>query len=388
MRILRIIASVNPKAGGPIEGMRLSANALAPMGVESEVVSLDAPEVAEAAAFPYKVTALGPGIGKVRYTPKLPAWIYQNRDRFDAAIIHGLWHYISVGGHAGLMRAKIPYVLFPHGMMDPWFKKAHPLKHVAKQAVWFWQGRALRDASEVLFTSEEERRLARGVFRGYDYRERVVSYGTTGPADDPDGQLAAWRSFAPGLANRRYLLFLSRIHAKKGCDLAIMAFARIAAAHPDVDLVMAGPDQTGWMAELKKLADKLGVGARIHWPGMLTGDVKWGALRGAEVFVLPSHQENFGIVVAEAMACGTPVLTTDQVNIWQEVEASGGGLISDVSADGIHRSLMTWFGMTEAQRDAMRSKALKGFRERFGIDAAARDLLAALQKAAGRSVVA
>lgn len=385
MRVLRVIASVNPKAGGPIEGMKLSTAALTPMGVDTEVVSLDTPDMAEAAGLPYKVHALGPGIGKIKYTAKLPQWIAANGHRFDAAVVHGLWHYSSIGGHAGLSRGRVPYVLFPHGMMDPWFKKTYPLKHVAKQTFWLlWQGRALRDANEVLFTSEEERRLARGVFRGYGYRERVVAYGTAGPVDDAQNQLAAWHRFAPELANRRYFLFLSRIHPKKGCDLAITAFARLAAAHPGVDLVMAGPDQTGWVAELKQLAAKLGIADRIHWPGMLTGDVKWGAIRAAEVFVLPSHQENFGIVVAEAMACGTPVLTTNQVNIWQEVEASGGGLVSEVTADGIHRLMASWLAMSDDQKAEMRQKALDGFRQRFAIDAVARDLLAALRDAASQ----
>ena len=126
----------------------------------------------------------------------------------------------------------------------------------------------MQHASAALFTCEEEMILARGQFWGHPYRERVARYGCGAP--DAAG---------PPALDRPYLLFLGRLHPKKGCDLLIRAYAAVA---PDIDLVIAGPDQVGWMDELKNLAHRLGVGGRIHWPGLLTGPAKWGALRGAE----------------------------------------------------------------------------------------------------------
>ena len=93
---------------------------------------------------------------------------------------------------------------------------------------------------------------------------------------------------------------------------------------------MAGPDQVGWQADLMELAKRCGVENRVHWLGMLTGSLKWGAYRCADALILPSHQENFGIVVAEAMACGTPVLISDKVNIWREVLGAGAGLVAPI----------------------------------------------------------
>ncbi len=98
---------------------------------------------------------------------------------------------------------------------------------------------------------------------------------------------------------------------------------KVMAADADWHLVMCGPDQVGWQAELTAMAKRLKVAERVTWAGMVSGDSKWGALRAAEVFVLPSHQENFGIVVAEALACGTPVLISNKVNIWREVQRAG-----------------------------------------------------------------
>lgn len=386
MKILRVISSVDPKSGGPIEGLRLSATAMRDMGHETEVVSLDEPGAAHVAAFPFPVHPQGRMIRRYGYTPKLARWIAENAHRFDAAVVHGLWNHASIGGWQGLRKAGLPYVVFTHGMMDPWFQQAYPLKHVAKQVFWtLWQGKVLRDASAVLFTSEEERRLARDVFRNHTgYREKVVAYGTSEPPPPSPAQHDAFHALVPALGERPYLLFLSRIHEKKGCDLLVDAFAKIASANPDTDLVIAGPDQTGLQAGLQARAAQAGIGQRIHWPGMLTGDAKYGAFYGADAFVLPSHQENFGIVVAEAMACGTPVLITDKVNIWREIEATGSGLVETDTPEGIDRLLTRWLALSPQQRGEMREKAREGFRQRFHIDAAASDLEQALESTLSR----
>src|SRR5262249_45316917 len=155
--------------------------------------------------------------------------------------------------------------------------------------------RVLRDADAVFFTSEEERLRAQNVFKGFSYSERVVRYGTAGPPGNMERHQAAFLEAFPELAGFRYLLFLSRIHPKKGCDLLIRAFAECA-GDTDLHLVMAGPDQVGWGQELRAIADSFGVANRVHWTGMLKGPLKWGGLRCAEATILPSHQENFGIV--------------------------------------------------------------------------------------------
>ena len=380
MRILRIIASIDPKGGGPIEGLKLGAVAMRDMGHKTEVVSMDDPAAPHIGAFPFPVHPCGPRRVTGGFTPKLIPWIKQNANRFDAAVIHGLWNWASVGGWIGLRRAGLPYVLFTHGMMDPWFRDTYPRKHLLKQALWLAaQGRALRDADAVLFTSQEERLSSRGVFFGYDYREKVVAYGVAEPPQQSQLDAKAFHEMVPELGSRPYLLFLSRIHEKKGCDLLVDAFADFASRHPGIDLVMAGPDRTGLRPQLEAMAERAGITRRIHWPGMLEGPAKWAAFRGAEAFVLPSHQENFGIVVAEAMACGTPVLTTNKVNIWREVQESGGGFIEADTAEGVRRLLERWFALSEQDKQSMAVAARKGFEQRFQITAAASDLATVLE---------
>jgi len=232
-----------------------------------------------------------------------------------------------------------------------------------------------------LFTCEEERLLARNVFWGYQYSEKVVAFGIAKPPEPAPEGASALLAKMPELEKRRFFLFLSRIHEKKGCDLLVGAFAKVASAHPDIDLVIAGPGDDGLKNQLKQLAEAKGVARRIHWPGPLTGSAKWEAFRSAEAFVLTSHQENFGIVLAEAMACSTPVLTTNKVNIWREIEASGGGFIEEDTEAGALRLLQRWQACSPEAKADMGENARRGFEENFQIEKAAIDLESALNAA-------
>jgi glycosyltransferase involved in cell wall biosynthesis len=377
MNVLNIIASVDPRSGGPIEGLRLSAEKMRDWGHYSEVVCLDRPSGPSAEDAGLRITACH---GNPFH---LSTWVLQNARRFDVAIIHGLWNWASLGGWLALRRAGVPYVQFSHGMMDPWFRRAYPVKHLAKQAVWtLAQGRALRDAGAVLFTSEEERRSARGAFHGYRFEEEVVRYGIAAPPPPSAAQRTTFRDLVPKLDGRPYLLFLSRIHEKKGCDLLIEAFASVARDAPDLQLVIAGPDQRGLQPRLQAQADHLGIGSRMHWTGMLRSDAKWSVFYGADAFVLPSHQENFGIVVAEALACGKPVLITDRVNIWPQVKASGAGLVVSDTVAGVSGLLKDWLQLQPEQQRLMGAAARQCYEDHFRLEPAAQNLLSILQRVA------
>ena len=389
MRILHIIRSVDPRGGGPIEGVIQQDAAMGSTSVR-EIVSLDPPDAPFLRDVPITVHALGvtpyADLGKSKiagfgYSPQLVPWLKLNIEAYDCAIVNGLWNYSAVGASRVLPGGSVPYFLFSHGMMDPWFRQAYPIKHQLKQVSWFlFEGRLAAGAEAVLFTTEEERRLAAGQFRGHTYNGDVVRYGTAAPTGDDGRQRAAFERACPAVAGKPYLLFLSRIHPKKGCDLLVKAFGQVAAEAPDLHLVIAGPDETGWGEELKALAASAGVTHRIHWPGMLKGDAKWGAFKGAEAFILPSHQENFGIVVAESLACGTPVLLSDKVNTWREVVDGQAGYVTPDDEVGTKRLIRTWLQTPPDARAQMRRQAEHVFRTSFEVGAAARDMLAKIQR--------
>lgn len=389
MRILHSIHSLNPRGGGPVEAVRQLGRINTARGHQIEVLCLDTPGAEWLRDFPLPVHALGPGRLRYGYTPRLVPWIRAHRDQYDAVIVNGIWQYNSFGVRRALGRGSPPYGVFLHGMLDPWFKRAHPLDHLKKWLYWPWaEYRVLRDALAVFFTCEEERRLARQSFWLYRCREQVVHYGTSAPPGDPACQRSLFFDRFPDLHGRRLFLFLGRIHPKKGCDLLIRAFARILNnLHPPPSallpphLVIAGPDSGGSKAQLERLAQELNIASRITWTGMLEGDLKWGAFRAAEAFVLPSHQENFGLAIAEALACGVPVLISDKINIWREIESAGAGFVEPDNAEGAARLLDRWLGLPPDRREQMRLDASRCFRDFFDLEGARCNLIEALRAA-------
>lgn len=394
LRLLHVTRSAAPEYGGPIAAT-LDQHAVTKGSVSREIVTCDPPGAGFTRDFPLTLHAFGteagsrrpPMLGRAlaRYgrNPAMIPWLKANVARFDAVVVDGLWNYATWAAARVLPRAGVPYVVFPHGMLDPWFNRQGVAKYALRQGFWtVCEGPLLRGAARVFFTAEDEHRLARGAlwFHG-DFDGQVVPFGVREPPAARPDEAAAFRRLVPGLGARPYLLYLGRVHPKKGADMLIEAFAQVARAHPETDLVIAGPEVAGWGDVLRGQAARLGIAGRLHWPGMLRGPAKWGAFRGAEAFVLPSHQENFGLVIAEAMACATPVLTTRRVNIWREVEASGGALVREDTPAGTEDMLARFLAMPPGARAAMGARARAGFEAHFQLERTAGHIVEAIREA-------
>ncbi len=383
MKILHVIHSVNPAGGGPVAGIQLTAEAMAPLGVTTEVMSLDAPDSPWARAFPLPLFALGPGRTSYGFSPRAVPWLLEHGPAYDMVIVNGLWQYGGFAVWRAARRRGFRYCVYTHGMLDPWFKRRYPLKHLKKWLYWPWgEYRVLRDAAAVLFTSEQERVDAAKSFFLYRCREKVVGYGIAPPPIE-GGKRDLFLEQFPRLRGRRLVLFLGRIHEKKGCDLALRAFASFRKetgdAGTDYHLVMAGPHDHAYGGKLRALTAKLELEEAVTWTGMVEGPLKWGALAAAEVFLLPSHQENFGVAVVEALACGVPVLISDKVNIWREICADGAGLAENDDEAGTRRLLKRWAEMTPEKQAAMKTAARACFEHRFDVARVSRELLALLK---------
>lgn len=380
MRLLNVICSTNPEHGGVIEWVRQFGPIAESMGHTVEVVSLDRPEDPWVRDFPLRVYGMGQKFGYL-HSPGLLRWLRDNRHHYDAVLAHGLWRYASYGTWKALHDTDTPYFAYTHGMLDPWFKKEYPLKHLGKWLYWPWTDyRVLRDAQGVIFTCEQEKRKARESFWLYRARELVTTIGISPPEGEPDVQRMHFHERFPETRSRNILLFLGRIHPKKGCDLLIEAFGKLAGGNESLHLVMAGPDNTSWIPHLKQIARRYGISDRITWAGMIGGDLKWGAFHAADAFVLPSHQENFGIAVVEAMACGTPVLISDKVDIFSEIMEDQAGLVETDTQAGIDKLLSRWLDTSEENRKSMGERALACFNRRFEITGATRGLMDILER--------
>jgi len=386
MNILQLTVSVDPSFGGPVEVVRTMSLELVKRGHSVRVVTLDDATSRHVANFPVPTIGLGPSVGKYAYSTKLSGWVRDNANRFDVAVLHGLWDYSSFGAWRGLRQAACPFVIFTHGMLDPYFRRGRFAKHLVKQVYWLVAiGRVLRSARYVLFTCEEEKLLARQAFRGYSYIPEIVPLGTDDIATGLTPAALPSRA-GPSSGHEDYIVFLGRIHPKKGVDILIDAFRNIHDRYPDVALVIAGSGDPSYVQSLVERAVAYGIGDRVSWPGLVTGVQKARILSGACAFVLPSHQENFGVAVVEALACAVPVLLSTKVNIWREVVSGGGGIAADDTVSATTSMLEAFLSKGRGDRDEMRRSARRTFEEKYNISTATARFEAVLRAAIGVGV--
>jgi glycosyltransferase involved in cell wall biosynthesis len=379
VRLLHVIGTLDPAWGGPVTVLTQLCGAFRDMGVDADVVTLDSAADTWLADFPGRVHSLGPSRGRYRFNGQLPRWLDTNLPRFDTVVAHGIWQYQSAATRAAAVKKRIPYAVCVHGALAPWLNAHYRGKHLKKQLYWpLVEYRVLRDASAVLFASEEERRKARTAFWPYHAHEYVAHFGVEGPKGDRDRLRRAFLSAHEDLSGKRILLFLGRLHPVKGCDLLIEAFAAVRHRDERLHLVIAGPDEVGWQARLVAHAHEAGARDHVTCTGKLSEDEKWGALLAADAFVLPSHSESFGVVVAEALSCGVPVLVTHGVGVWREIVAAGAGMAEADTTSGVRLLLDRWLDLAPPATEAMRARTVECFAAEFEIHAAARAFLHAV----------
>lgn len=381
MKLLHFIGSIDPETGGTYEGLVRTAEMMQQLGIEVAVASLDPPGLfdADVAELPFSCYQIGADVrsyyGRSKRTD---TWLAANVKEYDAVIVHGLWQYHSFAVSRACRRLSVPYFVFSHGMLDPWFNQTYPLKRLKKQVYWLWRESAVvKHACSMLFTTEEEKRLARQSFRPYACTESVVGYGTSGPSQPREALLNVFRALPPEWGKRPYWLFMSRIQEKKGVDLLLQAYAQLRQCNPELpELVIAG---TAHAPEYLKLLQSRFPQDGVHWIGHVSGSLKWQALAAAEAMVLVSHQENFGIIVAEALSVGTPVLISDKVNIWREVLAENAGLVESDSVDGARRLLDSWLKMSPESKSAYTLACQKAFTAHFDINRSTQNIIDCIQ---------
>jgi glycosyltransferase involved in cell wall biosynthesis len=265
------------------------------------------------------------------YIVSLPfhQWMRRHVQDYDLIHIHAVFSYCS--NAAALLAAShgVPYIVRPLGVLNEWgMRNRRPW--LKKLSFRLLESRVFAGASLVHYTSEEERLQASRI--GVSQRSAVIPNPVALPTE-PRRHAGWFRAKYPELAARPWILFLSRIDPKKGLDILLDAFARLRACRFRAVLMIAGDGDRRLLARLRERANQLGMGQDIVWTGFLDGDQKAAALADADIFVLPSYSENFGIAVAEAMAYGLPVVVSDQVAIHHEITAAEAGLVVPCNAD-------------------------------------------------------
>jgi glycosyltransferase involved in cell wall biosynthesis len=317
MRIIQTVASISEEAAGPSYSVVRLCETLIADGEDTTLAVLDWTPMPSPPRF-VKMFPLGAGPRRLGRSPSMRQWFAEagRSQSVDLIHNHGLWMMPNVYSGSAARRFKIPFVVSPRGTLSDWaFSHGSPAKRL------FWpllQRPALATVSCFHATSEAEYEAVRR--RGFRQPVAVIPNGIDIPTLVPK-QFPSCRT----------LLFLGRLHPSKGLELLLPAWRAVQDRFPEWRLVIAGPDQDGYGLKMRNMADELGL-KRIEFAGALMGDDKWAAYQAADLFVLPSYTENFGMTVAEALASGVPAIVSKGAP-WKEIEDKKAGWWIEIGVD-------------------------------------------------------
>lgn len=366
-KILRICTSIDPKAGGVSSAIVQTVEYLGFNGVQVDVLTFDDIDYSGKYSAEFKHVFLGAGISKYQFHNKYLLWLLKNAREYDLVIIDGLWQYHVVGGYV-LRILGVPYCVFVHGMLDPYFNQ-DLRKYIKKLPFWFAVERnILKMARYVLFTADGEMEKAKRSFPLTSFNSRLCSLGFPVPDEVIKERVVVKPKF----------IFLSRVHPKKGLPILIEAIARFRVIKP-VELDIFGDGDETYHKTLIDLVQRNKVSDLISFPGGVYGELKWKVLSGYELFILPSHQENFGIAVAEALAAGVPVLITNKIDIHSDISKFNAGLVVDDTVEGVLEGLEKWSVLTTEEKQIMKVNARLCYESCYTIDIAGNHILRLLE---------
>ena len=346
MRVLHVIVTMARGYGGPVAACDAYCQHLVAMGHQVTVFTTDMPwppGPERDGPLGRTVTRAGYDIVRFHALERFVAWAPALWRALDARMletdivhIHGSYRFPGYAAAVLARRHGVPFIMCPHGSLLPYGRNQPHSRWRKRIYEQLFEFPNLRRAAAVQFTAEDERLLTKPL--GFDAKAVVIPCAVeTGEAVDPC-RFEPPRSAAP--ADGPTIVFMGRLAKKKNAEVAIEALPQVLRTFPGARLVVAGPDDEGLRPGLEAIAARLAVADRVVFPGMVGGQAKERLLRDGDVFVLPSHSENFGIAVIEAMAAGLPTIVTRGVAIWREVEESGGGLVVDNSAQALSEGII------------------------------------------------
>lgn len=374
MKVLHVIPSVSPLRGGPSFALRDMARGLVQAGIEVHIATTDDNGPDGHLDVPLGQPVVNEGVTcwyfrrQTRFYAvswPLTRWLAQHINQFDLVHIHALFSYASLPTAWYAFHRNVPYIVRPLGVLNRWgITQRRPL--MKQISLWLFERHILHHAAAVHFTTQQEQDEAEVL--GIPMRPVLLPLGidlTPFTRLPPSG---TFRRNHPHLADKTLLLFLSRLDKKKGLDLLLPAFAQVHQHYPDVALVLAGSGEPTYETWLREQVQALGITEAVVFTGFLAGEQKLAILADCDIFVLPSYSENFGVVVVEAMACGLPVIVSEQVGLVSEVRNAGAGLVVPCQPSHLADALATLLS-NPTQRQQMAARAKELAQQRFSLEA-------------------
>lgn len=338
MRILHVLPLITARAGGPVAFATGAAEALDACGVSGTLFATDLGHVPGAGAWrsvqtnelPPNVERLDLHLFPVRpprrlaHSPSMGARLDHAVREFDLVHIHSLWLFPQFAAQRAARRAGVPYIVSPHGALDPYLRRHGRLRKAVTDLAW--QRRMLDDATVLHITTEQEGELIADVAPATPREVVPVGISTERLLTPGDGGRFRCRH----LANRSgdIVLFLGRLTYKKGIDILIRSFTHVARERDDAMLVVAGPDDEHLQPQLEETVRSEGLEGRVVFPGALYQKDRADAFAAATVWALSSYTENFGVAVMEALAVGLPTVVSTEVNLADAIRKSDAGVVA------------------------------------------------------------
>ncbi|HCN53917.1 MAG TPA: glycosyl transferase [Prevotella sp.] len=358
MIILHYIPSIDRSSGGIGSYMQLLAKEL------GKIVELHVATHQSAHPLDLENCVVHP-IAKWKHWPQMKKDWCQLLDELHPDVVHCncCWEPGSPMAQRWAQERGFKVVLSPHGMLEPWILKRH---HYTRKlpALWLYQRKAISQADCIHATAESEKEHLLQL--GWNNKITVV----------PNGVAVEFISMKSSWKRTNNILFLSRVHPKKGLNFLIEALAQLKG---DYQCTIAGEGEFGYINELKALATKLRIADRVTFVGGVYGNTKWKLFQESDVFVLPTHSENFGIVVAEALASGTPVITT-QGTPWQELDRFHCGWWTEIGTQPLLDALRSFSNCTEDELKVMGQNGRKLIEQKYSTIAEAEAMVKLYQQ--------
>jgi glycosyltransferase involved in cell wall biosynthesis len=335
VKVLQVVPTLLPERGGPARTIPELCRALTALGVEVTLMATHESGRAltiDPQAEPYEVHLCSGAERSVRSARSVNRKISSRANEFDLVHIHSVWNLISTAAASAALSSGIPYVLAPMGMLSQACLRQS--NFVAKRAyAVLRERRTVERAARLHLGSQQE--LNTLIDGWFQYPKHFIA--RNGASTPSQLHAGAFRGKFPELRNRKIMLFFGRLHAIKGLDLQLQAFAMLRAKHPDLFWVLVGPDGGEW-SRLSNSIRTLGLNDCVRWTGPLNGEDRFEALLDCDVLVHTSHYENQTMTINEALAVGAPLVITDSVN-YPEVEARGAGFVGARNAEALAASI-------------------------------------------------
>ncbi|TDO97071.1 glycosyltransferase [Flavobacterium sp. 245] len=343
MKVIHYIASIDKSGGGTTEYMRLLSNALKEgtsltiaTGISKDPIKIDGVSIS---FFDNNIFRWFSLIREFR--------VFLKNEKPDIVHINGIWSPQNWGFQKVAQELKIKVLLSPHGMLESWILEHNPLKK--KLALLLFQNKAIRNVDHIHATAQMEK----DSIRKLDFKNKITIV--------PNGiDLSECKSFKVGYGNKK-VVFISRIHPKKGIEILLEAWRNCDTKSWTLEI--AGSGEEAYTAKLIQSCHDL---QNVHFVGAVYQEAKWNFLRSADVMVLPTYSENFGLVVAEALAVGIPVITTTGTP-WQDLESYNCGWWIDLSVENLQSTLVKVFNTPVDKLQEMGIEGKKLVKEKYDI---------------------